>query len=73
VISQCQQTVVIHAAGGAHRQMRGDPGEPVGGVVSAQLGLDVALEDRARSPAAGVALVELEGGVDGDAAAATAR
>jgi hypothetical protein len=73
VMSQCQQTVAVRAAGGAHGQMYGDPREPVGGVVSPQLGLDVALKQRARSAAACVARIELEGGVDGEAAAVTAR
>jgi hypothetical protein len=53
--------------------MYGEPREPAGGVVPAQLGLDVALEHRARSAAARVARIELEGGVDGEAAAVTAR
>jgi hypothetical protein len=50
--------------------MHGDPGEPIGGVLSAQLGLDVALERRARGVAASVAVIELEDRFDERAAAA---
>ena len=40
--------------------MQADAGEPGRGVLSAELGLDVALEQRAGDPAAGVAVIDLE-------------
>ncbi len=69
MIHQCQQAVVVGAAGGAHGQMQGNTRESGGGVLSGELGLDVALEHRARGPAARVAVIGLEDrfeeGVDG--------
>jgi hypothetical protein len=60
VIDQCQQAVVLGAAGGAHGQMHGDARELRAGDLCAELGLDVALEHRARRPASRVAVIGLE-------------
>jgi hypothetical protein len=60
VIDQGQQAVVVGVAGRAHGQMQGDAREVGAGVVSAQLGLDVALEHLAGGPATRVAVIELE-------------
>jgi hypothetical protein len=57
---QRQQAVVLGAARGARGQVAGDAGEARSGVQPVGLGLDVALEDRARRPAAGVAFAGLE-------------
>jgi hypothetical protein len=73
VIDQCQQAVVVRAARAAHGQMHGDSGEPARGVPSVDLGLDIALERRARGVAARVALIELENRFEAHAAAAIAR
>jgi hypothetical protein len=70
VLDQCQQAVVVGAARGAHGQVQGDAREPD---ASVELGLDVALEQHARRPAARVALVELEDRFEQAADAALAR
>jgi hypothetical protein len=66
---QCQQAVVVGAAGRAPGEMHGDRGEPGAGAPSAELGLDVALEHRAGGSAAGVGLIDLEELCEGDATA----
>jgi hypothetical protein len=53
--------------------MHGDSGEPARGAPSVDLGLDIALERRARGVAARVALIELENRFEEHAAAAIAR
>jgi hypothetical protein len=73
VIDQCQQAVVLGAAGGAHRQMHRDASEPSFAVAEAELGLDVAVERRACRPAAGVAVVDREQGFQEVADAAVGR
>jgi len=45
--------------------MARDAGEAGSGVPPVDLGLDVAIEDRARGPAAGVAVVRLEDRLEG--------
>jgi hypothetical protein len=57
VIGEFQQPVVVRMARGAQRQMGRDAGECLGGVVLAELGLDVALEDRTRCRAARLAVI----------------
>ena len=51
---------MLGAAGGAHPQMQADAREPGRGVLPAQLGLDVAVEQGAGDATAGVAVVDLE-------------
>jgi hypothetical protein len=60
VFDQFHQAVVLGSAGGAHGQMHGDARELGAGGLSADLGVDVALEHRAGDPAAGVAVIDLE-------------
>jgi hypothetical protein len=72
-MGQCQQAVVVRAARAAHGQMHGDPREPGGRVLATDLGLDGALERRARGAAACVAVIELEDGFEEHASAAIAR
>jgi hypothetical protein len=69
VFDQCQQAVVLVAAGRAHGQMEADARERCLGVLAAELGLDVALEHRAGDPAAGVAVINREDGFEEDAIA----
>ena len=59
-LDQGEQAVVLGAAGGAHPQMQADAREPGRGVLPAELGLDVAVEQGAGDAAAGVAVVDLE-------------
>jgi hypothetical protein len=60
VFDQLQQPVVLGAARGARRQVRGDAWESGVGVLFAELALDVALEQSAGDPASGVAVIDLE-------------
>jgi len=64
-LNQRQQAVVLGPAGDACGEMARDAGEAGSGVPPVDLGLDVAIEDRARGPAAGVAVVRLEDRLEG--------
>jgi hypothetical protein len=59
-LDQRQQPVVLGPAGDACGEVMGDAGKAGAGVKPVGLRLDVAIEDRARRPAAGVAVVGLE-------------
>jgi hypothetical protein len=67
VFDQCQQAVVLGAAGAAHGQVHRDAGEPGAGALCAELGLDVAVEQPAGGSAAEVAVIDLEDRSEGDA------
>jgi hypothetical protein len=69
VFDQCDKAVVLGTAGATHGQVRGDSGELGTGGLSAELGLDVALEHRAGDPASGVAGIDLEDHSEEDAVA----
>jgi hypothetical protein len=73
IVDQCQQAVVLGAAGGAHGQMHRDATEPGSGVAERKLGLDVAIEHHARRRAARVAVVDREHRFQEVADAAVAR
>jgi len=60
VFDQGQQAVVLGPAGGTCGEVPGDAREAGSGVEPGRLGLDVAIHDRPRAPAAGVALACLE-------------
>jgi hypothetical protein len=60
VFDQRQQAVVLGPARGACGEVQGDAREAGSGVEPSRLRLDVAIHDRPRAPAAGVALACLE-------------
>jgi hypothetical protein len=60
VFDQRQQAVVLGPAGDACGEVAGDAREARSGVQPVGLGLHVAIEDRARRPAAGIPLAGVE-------------